>query len=57
MGISNDSVVSALRRRGIRKIYSIFRMVEEIHEREMERERDEPSAGDAAPPGSGLERQ
>jgi hypothetical protein len=57
MGISNDSVASALHRRGIRKIYSIFRMVEGIREREVERERDEPSAGDAAPPGSPLERQ
>jgi hypothetical protein len=57
MGINDDSVTSALHRRGIRKIYSIFRMIEGIREREMERERDEASAGDSAPPGSGLERQ
>jgi hypothetical protein len=53
VGISDDSVVRALRRRSMRKIYSIFRMVEEI--REMERERNEPSAGDATPPGSGWD--
>jgi hypothetical protein len=50
MGINDDRIVNALRRRGIRKIYSIFRMFEEIRERECGRE--EPSAGDAAPPGS-----
>jgi hypothetical protein len=50
MGTSNESVASALHRRGIRKIYSIFRMVDGIRERECER--NEPSAGDAAPPGS-----
>jgi hypothetical protein len=53
VGISDDSVVNALHRRGIRKIYSIFRMVEGI--REMERERNEPSADDSAPPGSGRD--
>jgi hypothetical protein len=53
VGISDDSVVNALHRRGVRKIYSIFRMAEEIRERESER--NEQSAGDAAPPGSGRD--
>jgi hypothetical protein len=53
MGMSDDSVASALHRRGVRKIYSIFCMVEGIRERESER--NEPSAGDAAPPGSGRD--
>jgi hypothetical protein len=55
VGISDDSVVRALHRRGIRKIYSIFRMVEGIRERECER--NEPPTDDTAPPGSPLERR
>jgi hypothetical protein len=60
VGISDDRVASVLHRCGVRKIYSIFRMIEGIRERESER--NEPSAGDAAPPGNGrdgspLERQ